>query len=201
MILDYFFGTPNKLPTNMEFKTCLPERLSGFYGWSPYFRYVLQEGKLRWGNSDIKKLKCESFSINNNDQKEISNKVIIRLDINEYLYFTNLILEKLELGPLIFWVPMAESFSYILGTRNWNNIIEKRNNYFTIIVPWNLTHCVVIVGFNDGYFIIHDCSIHKGNLKVNSINFILNVLAMNIHPMIRKLREIENNRFHLLVYK
>ncbi|MBD3227304.1 MAG: hypothetical protein GF329_03875 [Candidatus Lokiarchaeota archaeon] len=201
MILDHFLGTPEVLPTEIEFRKALPRGLRGFYGWSPYFQFILKEGNLKWGNSKIKDLKAEPFAVENREPPIINNfRVKIKISIKELEDLRNVILEKLKKGPLIFWVPIAASFELNGKLGNWKNIIKREKDHYTLFIPWNITHCIVMNGFNDN-FLIHDCSIRKGNLQVAPNNLILNVIAMNYHPSLKKIREIENNRFHLLIYR
>ena len=80
MILDYFYGTPNTLPIDDDFKNALPKRLRGFYGWSPFFRFIIKEGNLNWDNNNIRELNVESFSINKGEKYIIENsKVLIKI--------------------------------------------------------------------------------------------------------------------------
>jgi hypothetical protein len=201
MILDYFFGTPDILPDNNEFKQAIPKTLGGFYGWSPYFYYIINEGKLNWNNSILKDLKVEMFSIDNKNIPMVNdNEVQIQIEESELLEINSKILKKLEIGPLIFWVPIAAAFNLYGKFKNWNNIIKSADEY-RLFIPWNITHCVVVFGYKNNSYLIHDCSIRVGNLKVPKKNLILNLLAMNLHPSLQKLREIEDNKFHLLISK
>lgn len=99
MILDYFFGTPNIVPDNSEFKQALPKRLAGFYGWSPYFYYIVKEGKLNWNKSNLRDLKIEMFSIDSKNIPKVNDyEVQIQIEESELLEINKKILEKLEIG-------------------------------------------------------------------------------------------------------
>ncbi len=201
-ILDYFYGVPDEYPPEEDFKRALPSKMAGLFGWAPYTGYMVKSQKLKWNAHQVKDLDCTWFELKaqKNGERGYGMSFFIQLAEGELEKLEEELVMHLKKGPLILWVPYGAGGFRFTPYADWKNIRKIGDNKYQAIVPW-FTHCIVLGGYTNRLFRVVDCSDLNGIFLISPEQLIINVLAMNVNPAVKKLAFLDGYAFHCCFFR
>ena len=199
-VLDHFYGVPTTYPPEEIFKQALPPKMIGYYGWAPYTGYMVQTQRLEW-NSKAVNLNCEWFELKTSTEGVRSDNTFrIQLAEGDLNALEGKLLNYLQKGPLILWVPYGGGAFRFTPFENWRNVKQGDKGEYSAVVPW-FTHCVVVGGYEKGLYRVFDCSHPSGIFLLPKDQLLVNVIAMNSNPAVKRLAYIEGYAFHCCFFQ
>lgn len=216
-VLVHFYGPVPKYHNRVKFekKTFYdPLSAAGFapyFGWAPWTSYMVDSGKMKWGNKAVRNLVGHRFSLATRQLPKVLNfqEIAVHFAPGERRKLERRLRRKLKKGPVVIWSPYAAELN---RQDAWRAV--KRVHKGVYIVPFNpgLTHAVTIFR-RPGHrkVLVTDCSVMNGwfTARVRTVVCVAAAMSASIrirfgtHRSIfqRGLAGIHHDKFETVFYR